>query len=276
MYQQASLLDCCHHKGFQFIRGDVRDSRLLKEHLVKSDAIIALAAWVGAPLCARDPHSSNAINLESIREIISNISPNQKLLYPCTNSGYGIGAADIHCTEETPLNPISLYGKQKVGAEELVRNAGGVSFRLATVFGISPRMRLDLLVNDFVYRAVNDGFIVLFEPHFKRNYVHVRDVAKAFTFGLENYSSMQGQAYNVGLSSANLSKEELCFSIQKHIPKFTYLISPVGEDPDKRNYIISNAKIEKIGYSTSVDLDAGVTELIKGFQIIKRNQYSNI
>lgn len=277
MYQQASLLDCCNSEAFQMIRGDVRDRDLMKKQVAQADAIIALAAWVGAPLCARDPYSSQQINAEAIKYIVDSKSKDQILLYPCTNSGYGIGQEGIHCDENTPLNPITHYGKQKVEAEKyILDHDAGVSFRLATVFGISPRMRLDLLVNDFTYRAVNDGFIVLFEAHFKRNYLHVRDAANAFMHGIENYGKLRGQPFNVGLSDANLSKAELCDAVRRHLPKFTVMESPIGEDPDKRNYIISNEKIEKTGFQCRNSLDSGIRELIKGFQIIKRNQFANV
>ena len=197
------------------------------------------------------------------------------LIFPSTNSGYGVGEANIHCDEETPLRPISLYGRLKVELEKYLLDRGGcVTFRFATLFGTSPRMRLDLLVNDFTYRAVVDRFVVLFEPHFKRNYLHVRDGARAFQHALANYDTMKGLPYNVGLSDANISKWELCEAIKKHVPDFTYLVAEVGKDPDQRNYIVSNHRIESTGYRTTIGLDAGVQELIKGYQVIRRNQYS--
>ena len=203
-------------------------------------------------------------------------TPAQMMIYPCTNSGYGVGQSGIHCDENSPLNPLTLYGKVKVEAERALLDSGHcVTFRFATVFGMSPRMRLDLLVNDFVYRAINDRAVVLFEAHFKRNYLHVRDAALAFLHAMKNYDKMKGQPYNVGLSEANLSKEELCLAIKKEITEFEYVVAPIGEDPDKRNYIVSNEKIEKIGFKTQVGLMDGVRELKKGFQIIKRNQYGN-
>ena len=204
-------------------------------------------------------------------------SPSQIMVFPNTNSGYGVGQDGIHFDENSPLNPISLYGKLKVELENYLLNTGEcTTFRFATVFGVSPRMRLDLLVNDFVYRAVNDRAVVLFEAHFKRNFIHVRDAARAFIHVLDCYDSMKGRPYNVGLSEANLSKEELCKEIQKQLPNFHYVNSEIGEDPDKRNYIVSNKRIESTGYKTSIALDTGITELIKGFQIIRRNQFSNV
>lgn len=276
MYNQVSLLESCYLTKFKFVRGDIRDQKLMTSEMKSADAIVNLAALVGAPLCSRDPFASQTINADAVHFIAENKSKSQMLLYPCTNSGYGVGQAGIHCDEKTPLNPISLYGKQKVEAEKAVLGADGISYRLATVFGVSPRMRLDLLVNDFTYRALYDGFVVLFEAHFKRNYLHVRDAARVFMHGIKNYDSMKGQPYNVGLSDANLSKQELCEVIKKFLPKFTFLISEVGEDPDKRNYIVSNEKIEKTGFRTQYGLDHGIPELLKAYQIIKRNQFANI
>lgn len=277
MYNQITLLDICNNPNLSIVRGDVRNQELMKMLVNKHDILIPLACLVGAPLCDRDPYNAQLVNCDIIKRMSDQKSSDQRLIYPCTNSGYGIGQDGIFCDENTPLKPISIYGKVKVEAEKYLLDSGeSVTFRLATVFGISPRMRLDLLVNDFVYRAVNDGFIVLFEEHFKRNFLHVRDAAGAFLHAVENYSSMKGQAYNVGISEANLSKRELCDSITKFIPKFTVMSSEIGEDPDKRNYIVSNAKIEKTGFKTQVSLDSGIQELIKGFQVLKKNQFSNI
>ncbi len=276
MYQQTSLLDVCNNPKLKILRKDVRDRNLLKEIVAKSDAILPLACLTGAPLCDREPDTATAVARDHVTFIADIASKNQMVLYPCTNSGYGVGEAGIFCTEETPLRPVSLYGRLKVEAEKHLLDKGFMTFRLATVFGISPRMRLDLLVNDFTYRAVIDKFIVLFEPHFKRNYLHVRDAARAFRHGLENYESMKGKPYNVGLSEANLSKLELCEVIKKHVPDFHFVISEIGQDPDKRNYIVSNERIEKSGFKTAVGLDAGLEELIKGFQVIRRNQFANV
>lgn len=236
-----------------------------------------LACLVGVPLCDKFPQEARAVNLEAIRMFLKLRSPRQKIIFPNTNSGYGIGKADIYCTEETPLSPISLYGRLKVKAEEeLLSDRNVIALRLATVFGISPRMRLDLLVNDFVYRAVNDGYVVLFEENFKRNYIHVRDVARAFIHSMDNFNKMKNEPYNVGLSDANLSKMELCEEIKKQIPKFTFVVSPIGKDPDQRNYIVSNKKIEKTGFKPKTSLQDGISELIKGYQIIRRNDFANI
>ncbi len=276
MYGQTSLLDCCVNPKLEIIRGDVRDERLISEYLPTVDAVFPLACLTGAPLCNKDPLVAEAVNFGAVKMIAEQLSSQQILIFPSTNSGYGVGEANIHCDEETPLRPISLYGRLKVELEKYLLDRGGcVTFRFATLFGTSPRMRLDLLVNDFTYRAVVDRFVVLFEPHFKRNYLHVRDGARAFQHALANYDTMKGLPYNVGLSDANISKWELCEAIEKHVPDFTYLVAEVGKDPDQRNYIVSNHRIESTGYRTTIGLDAGVQELIKGYQVIRRNQYSN-
>ncbi|ADN36148.1 NAD-dependent epimerase/dehydratase [Methanolacinia petrolearia DSM 11571] len=277
MYNQQSLLDCCNDKNLTIIRGDVRDKSLISKCMANVDAIFPLACLTGAPLCSKDPIGAQTINFDAIKMILDMRKPDQKIIFPTTNSGYGIGQEGIFCTEDTPLNPISLYGRLKVDIEKLVLESGNsITLRLATVMGTSPRMRLDLLVNDFTYRAVNDGFLVLFEPHFKRNYIHVRDVAKAFIHCLENFETMKGEPYNVGLSEANLSKWELCEAIQKQLPNFYFVEGKIGEDPDKRDYIVSNEKIEKTGFVPDYSLKYSITELIKGYQIIKRNQYANV
>lgn len=277
-YNQASLLDVCHYKTLTIVRGDARDEMILKKHIPGKDFIIPLACLVGAPLCDRDPVGATTINRDAVLSILKLRSPEQKILFPNTNSGYGRMQEGVaFCDETSPLDPVSLYGKLKVEAEKAILDSGNaITFRLATVFGISPRMRLDLLVNDFVYRAVNDRAVILFEAHFKRNYIHIRDVVRAFKHGIKNFDSMKNQTYNVGLSDANLSKMELCEEIKKQIPAFVFVESKIGEDPDKRNYVISNEKIEKTGYKPEVSLKDGIEELIKGYQVIKRNQFANI
>jgi nucleoside-diphosphate-sugar epimerase len=205
------------------------------------------------------------------------LSKEQVVLMPTTNSAYGTGDENNFCTENSPLRPISQYAIEKVAVEkELMQHQNAISFRLATVFGMSPRMRIDLLVNDFTYRAVYDRFVVLFESQFKRNYVHVRDVSRAFQHALNNFPKMKGEIYNVGLSEANVSKKELCEHIQKQIPDFTFLDAPVGKDPDQRNYIVSNSKIEATGYKTEFSLERGIGELIKGYQMFRNTRFGNI
>jgi len=277
MYHQQSILQCAHYPGFSAFRGDVRDEKLIKKVISDADIIIPLAALVGAPLCDKDPVTAKTVNRDAINLILKLRRPEHKILFPTTNSGYGIGEEGTFCTEETPLRPVSLYGQLKVEAERAILDAGNsITLRLATVFGISPRMRLDLLVNDFTYRALRDHSVVLFESHFKRNYIHIRDVVRAFMHCLDKFDLMKGEAYNVGLSDANLSKRELCEEIKKQIPNFHILESKIGKDPDKRNYIVSNDKIEKTGYKPIKSLQEGITELIKGYQMIKASNYSNI
>ncbi len=277
MYDQTSLLECCSYENFHVIKGDARNEGTLREALKNQDYIIPLAAIVGAPACDLDPVATRSTNYEAVAMLNRIRSKEQKIIFPTTNSGYGIGQDGIYCTEETPLKPISLYGTTKVDAEkDLLNTENVITFRLATVFGFSPRMRLDLLVNDFTYRAFQDKYIVLFEAHFKRNYIHIRDVAKAFIFGIENFEKMKNQPYNVGLSSANLSKMELCQKIKEQIPQFTIFVSEIGKDPDQRNYIVSNDKIENLGYRPDFSIEVGIRELIKGFKIISNNKFANI
>jgi len=277
MYGQASLNQLCSNPKFNIINGDVRLDSVMAPLLKQADIIIPLAAYVGAPLCNKDPLGATTINHDAILMMLKMVSKEQYILMPTTNSAYGSGDDNNYCDENSPLNPISRYAKDKVSVEKsLMEHANSVSFRLATVFGMSPRMRTDLLVNDFTYRAVNDKFVVLFEGHFKRNYIHVRDVTQAFLHAIENLKSMSGQIYNVGLSDANVSKMELCIEIQKHIPSFVYLEAPLAKDPDQRNYIVSNDKIEATGFKPKHSLGMGVQELIKGYAMIKNNKYGNI
>lgn len=277
MFRQTSLAECCADPRFGVVRGDCRDEELMKRLIADRDVIIPLAALVGAPLCDRDRVGAVTIGRDAVRMLCRIAAPSQRIIVPITNSGYGIGESGKFCTEESPLRPVSLYGRLKVEAEECVLSRdNSASLRLATVFGMSPRMRLDLLVNDFVYRAVNDRACVIFEGRFKRNYIHVRDVARAFVHVMDNFDTMKNNAYNVGLSSANLSKLELCEVIRKHLPKFVYLESQIGEDPDKRDYIVSNEKIERTGYMPKYSLDDGIEELIKGYTIVHNSQYGNV
>lgn len=277
MFRQNSLSDACRYDLFNVIRGDARDEALVKSLLKNADVIIPLAALVGAPLCKNDPIGTLTTNQNAIEMLCKNVSSSQRILMPVTNSGYGIGAKDQYCTEESPLNPISLYGVTKVKAEQVVLDRPeSITFRLATVFGMSPRMRIDLLVNDFVYRAVTDSSVVIFEGNFKRNYIHIQDVANVFLYAIENFNDMKGRPYNVGLDDANLSKLELASVIQKHLPKFTYLEAPIGEDPDKRDYIVSNARLASTGFRTAWSLDRGIKELVKGYTILRDSVYANI
>lgn len=276
MYQQTSLLACCSVPAFTMIRGDARDRNLITEQLKDADVIIPLACLTGAPLCDQKPLEAESVNYDAVKMLLELRHPGQWMIFPTTNSGYGIGRKDTFCTEETPLNPVSRYGRLKVDAEKALLAADNtITLRLATVFGPSPRMRLDLLVNDFTYRAVTDRFLILFQAHFKRNYIHVQDVARAFTHCLENFERMRGQPYNLGLSDANLSKWQLCERIREQVPEFFFSQAAVGQDPDKRNYIVSNQKIERTGFLPQISLDQGIAQLLKAYQIIRRNQHCN-
>jgi nucleoside-diphosphate-sugar epimerase len=277
IYKQSSLNHVCHKSNFKVVKGDIRIESVMKPLIKDADVIIPLAALVGAPICNQDPVGATTINHDSIILLLKLISKSQLILMPTTNSAYGSGDKNNFCTEESPLSPISRYAIDKVEIEKsLMQHPNAISFRLATVFGMSPRMRIDLLVNDFTYRAVYDGFVVLFESHFKRNYVHVKDVSRVFQHAILNHNKMCGQIYNVGLSEANVSKWELCERIKKHLPSFTFLEAPLGKDPDQRNYIVSNEKLEKTGYKTAYSLDHGIEELIKGFTMIKNTKYGNV
>ncbi len=277
LFDQSTLLDCCTDPNFSVVRGDCRDKNVLARALRDADVIIPLAAIVGAPACDRDQTAATSTNLEAIHLLLGMRSPKQRILLPNTNSGYGVGEAGVFCTEQSPLRPISLYGRTKVQAEQAALEAGNaITFRLATVFGLSPRMRIDLLVNDFVHRAVTDRAVVVFEGHAKRNYIHVRDVARAFVHALQNFEALKNEPYNVGLSDANLSKLELCAEIKKHLPGFVYLEASIGEDPDKRDYIVSNEKIERTGFKPKYALADGIRELIKGYTILRNGKYANV
>lgn len=277
LFGQTSLLECCSNKKFNIVKGDVRDKDTVTKLVKDKDFIFPLAAIVGAPACNLDKTAAVSVNQDAMKLLVESLRPEQKIIVPITNSGYGIGEKGIYCTEETPMRPISLYGKTKVEAEKCAfSHRNTISLRLATVFGASPRMRIDLLVNDFTYRAVNDRFIVIFEGHFKRNYIHIRDVARAFIHAMDNFEKMKNNSYNVGLSDANISKLELCEKIKQHIPNFLYIEAPFGEDPDKRDYIVSNDKIEATGYKPAYSIDDGIMELSKVYTIIKNSIYGNV
>ena len=276
MYEPTSLMMATKNKNFRLIIGDARDKELMKPLIESVDIIIPLACLTGAPLCNKDKSSALSVNKDAVVMCSELSSKDQLLIYPCTNSGYGIGEEGIFCTEESSLNPISLYGKLKVEAEKILLEKGNaITFRLATVFGISPRPRLDLLVNDFTYRAFFDKTVVLFEADFKRNYLHIEDAAEGFIFAINN-PNLAGNCFNLGYSEANLSKRELCEEIKKILPDFVYVISEIGTDIDKRNYIVSNQKIEKAGFKASRDLATGIKELVGALPLLKRTQFANI
>lgn len=277
MFKQTSLASSIRNEKLSLIFGDVRDEKLMKAHLAKADVIIPLAAIVGAPACDSDPIAAQSINKDSILWLLKQLSPNQRIIMPTTNSAYGSGDKNNFCDENSPLNPLSLYARDKVTVEKaLTELPNATSFRLATVFGISPRMRLDLLVNNFAYRAITDGFVVVFEGHFKRNYIHVLDVVQAFNLALNNEKEFNGEIFNVGLSEANISKIDLCREIQSLIPTFTYLEAKLGKDPDQRNYVVSNQKIENLGFKPAVSLRSGLEELIKGLKMFSHKPFTNI
>jgi len=277
IFGQHSLFRFCANDRFEFVFGDARDEELVKEHLKNNDVIIPLAAVVGAPACDRDPRMARSVNLEAI-QLINRLRSNQQLvIYPTTNSGYGAKSGDVYCTEDTLLEPISLYGQTKVQAEsELLESANVITLRLATVFGMSPRMRIDLLVNHFVYAAVTDGYLVIFEKDFKRNYIHIRDVADCFVHCIENASKMAGRPYNAGLDEANLSKEELALKIKEYVPNLYVHFSEIGSDPDKRNYIVSNQRLKDAGFEANRTIDEGIKELLKGYRMLGRGALKNV
>jgi len=270
IFNQVSLLSHTGNPNFKFVYGDVRNTDLLKILVNECDIIIPLAAIVGFPACDADPNLAYEINFKQIKNIVDWIKgTNKKILYPNTNSGYGVGESNTYCDETSPLNPISIYGKTKVNAEKyILENTNGICFRLATVFGVSTRMRVDLLVNDFTYKAITDKYIVVFEKNFKRNFIHIKDVASAFLFMIENYDSYKGEVFNVGLSDANLSKKDLLEKIQQYVKDFAVVYDDYYEDPDKRDYIVSNTKIENTGWSPDWTLDMGITELIHAYKMI--------
>jgi len=277
IYGQGSLFHLCSHEKFNFVMGDVRDEKTMNPLIKNADVIIPLAAIVGGPACERDPRAATSVNLEAIKLINGLRSSSQLVIYPTTNSGYGTKTGDVFCTEETPLEPITLYGKTKVEAElELLNSPNTITLRLATVFGMSPRMRLDLLVNHFVYAALTDGYIVIFEKDFKRNYIHTRDVADCFCYCIKNADKMRGVPYNVGLDAANLSKEQLALKVKEYIPKFYIHFAEVGSDPDKRNYIVSNQRLREAGFEAKRSIDDGIKELLKGYRMLGRSSFKNI
>lgn len=277
MFGQRGLFGYCSNPAFDFVFGDCRDAATLKPLIAKADIVIQLAAVVGAPACDRDVDYATSLNYGAVVTLEKLISSDQKVLYPCTNSGYGTQSGDTFCTEETPLEPISVYGVTKADAEKvLLDNGNAVTFRLATVFGTSPRMRTDLLVNDFTYKAFKDGYVVLYESHFKRNFVGIEDVARAMLHGIDNYEAMKGQTYNLGLDSANINKLELAQKVKQHVPKLYIHEAAIGVDPDKRNYIVSNEKLRKAGFEATMSLDEGITGLLKLYKMMGRSEFANV
>jgi len=277
LYRQNSLFHLCAHPAFDFVAGDVRDEAMMRRLVSGADVVIPLAAIVGAPACDRDPSMARAVNLDAVRLVNRLRSSDQLVVYPTTNSGYGAKSGDTFCTEETPLEPISLYGQTKADAEaELLGTPNAITLRLATVFGMSPRMRLDLLVNHFVHAAVTDRYIVIFEKDFKRNYVHIRDVADCFIYCIRHAHAMAEKCYNLGLDAANLSKEQLALKVKEHVPQFHLEFAQFGSDPDKRNYIVSNQRLREAGFEARRSLDEGIAELLKGYRMMRANIFTNL
>jgi nucleoside-diphosphate-sugar epimerase len=277
MYKQTSLATSFQNPNFKMVYGDVRDKSSMSILLAQADVIIPLAAIVGAPACDKDYITAETTNKDAMLWLIRNVSTTQRIIMPTTNSAYGSGDQNNFCDENSPLNPLSLYAKDKVIVEnELMNLPNATSFRLATVFGLSPRMRLDLLVNNFVYRALSDGFIVVFEGYFKRNYIHIQDVVDTFIFAIKNEQAFKNQIFNVGLSEANLSKLELCHEIKKIVPSLVFLEAPFGKDPDQRNYVVSNQKIESLGFKPMRSLQQGLRELVAGIKMYDQKLFTNI
>lgn len=277
MYRQAGLFQYCREPGFDFVRGDVRDEALMRKLVAAHDVLIPLAAIVGMPACARDPVTATSVNRDAVVMLDRLRSREQPVVYPCTNSGYGTRSGEVYCTEETPLEPISLYGTTKTDAEKaLLDSPNTVTLRLATVFGVSARMRLDLLVNDFTFRAVTDRYLALYEKDFKRNYLHIDDAAGAFCHVLEHFDEMKGEPYNVGLDEANISKEELALKIKAFVPELLIQAAPIGSDPDKRNYVVSNEKIKKRGFEARHSLEEGIQQLLKCFRMMPQGPFANV
>jgi nucleoside-diphosphate-sugar epimerase len=277
MYGQQSLFHLAAQPNFEFVYGDARNEELLRGLVRQADVLIPLAAIVGAVACDRDPWGATTINRDAVLLLNKLRSPSQLVVYPNTNSGYGTRSGDLHCTEETPLEPISLYGRTKTDAElALLDSPNTITLRLATVFGMSPRMRLDLLVNHFVHAAVSDGYVVIFEKDFKRNYIHIRDIADCFCHCIENAAVLIGRPYNAGLDAANLSKEELALKIKEYVPGFYIHYAEVGSDPDKRNYIVSNQRLREAGFAARRTLDEGIVELLKGYRMLGRGPLKNV
>lgn len=276
IHRQGGILANCNNKKFKFIYGDVRDMIQYGKAIKNADIIINLAAYVGMPICKKFPIETQQVNQDSVEFLVTAASPDQLIIFAGTNSVYGTGNKSdgntLYCDEESPVNPISAYAKTKHKAEEiLMQNNNAIALRFATVFGTSRKMRMDLLVNDFVWRAWNDRSIVLFESHFQRNSIHICDVAKTIQFAISNSQIMKGQIYNAGNPSINISKMELCLAIKKQVPDLFIGVAELNTDPDQRNYVVSNKKIEALGWTCDYSLDMGIQELLHACPIIKNS-----
>ena len=275
-FSNSSLNHLFGDKNFQFIRGDVRNKNLMKKLAMKNTFIIPLAALVGAPLCKKNKREAISVNYESIKNLMSIIFNKNKIIYLTTNSGYGVGKKNKYCDEKTPLNPISLYGRTKVEAEKIImKNKNSICFRLATVFGYSYRMGTDLLVNNFVFNSMTKRKLTIYEPHFRRNYIHVNDVVDGIIYSIKNFKRLKSNVYNLGLSSANLTKLMLAKKIKKQLKYLKIKIIHNKKDPDQRDYYVSNKKIEKKGFRPKISVDDGISELIKVFSFSKEKIIDN-
>lgn len=275
MFGGDYILPFFRYSNFNFVEGDIRDENAVLDVCKDADIIIHLAAIVGYPACRKEPELAKSVNVDGTRNIIKATSKNQLIIYASTGSNYG--AVEDICTEETPLNPLSLYGQTKTLAEKmLMDNRTTIGYRFATAFGVSPRMRLDLLINDFTYKAITQGYIVIYESHFMRTFIHVHDMARAFLFAIENQDKMKNQIYNVGSEKMNRSKKDICEMIKSHINFYVHY-ADIGEDQDKRNYVVSYKKINSLGFDTTISIDDGIKELIKALKVIKfKVPYTNV
>ncbi|PIQ82936.1 MAG: epimerase [Candidatus Omnitrophica bacterium CG11_big_fil_rev_8_21_14_0_20_64_10] len=276
MYGGAGLLPCFRSGRFEFFPGDIRDPKAIQSAVEGCDAVIHLAAIVGFPACRKDPVLAEEVNVAGTRWVAEAAGKKRLVLFGSTGSNYG-AVPDQVCTEETPLNPVSVYGKTKVAAERMLFNdCRTIAFRFATAFGLSPRMRLDLLINDFVQTALRLKYLVVYEPHFMRSFIHVHDIARSFLFALEHADRMIGQVYNIGAKTMNFSKAQICEMIRKQVDYYLHYAA-VGEDEDKRNYVVSYEKIGGLGYKTTVTVEEGIAELVKGLRLLEvKNPYANI
>jgi nucleoside-diphosphate-sugar epimerase len=276
-HRQRSLFHLCANPRFSFEYGDARDETALRRLLKTADVVIPLAAVVGAPACDRDPWLARSLNVDAVRLLLRLRNPDQLVVFPTTNSGYGMKPGAEYCTEETPLEPVSLYGQTKAQAEaDVLGSPNAISLRLATVFGMSPRMRVDLLVNHFVYAAVRDRYLMIFEKHFRRNFIHIRDVADCMIHCIRRANAMAGRCYNVGLDSANLTKEQLALKVKEQVPDFRVEFAAVGRDPDKRDYIVSNQRLREAGFEARRSLEEGIAELLKGYRMMAWGPFENV
>ena len=275
-FSSRSLNHLFNNKNFTFVKGDVRNKELMKNLVQKNEFIIPLAALVGAPLCKKNKKEAISVNLESIKLLMKIINKKNKIIYLTTNSGYGVGEKNKYCNEESPLNPISLYGKTKVEAEKIImKSRNSIGFRLATVFGYSYRMRTDLLVNNFVFKSIRDKRLIIYEPHFRRNFIHVNDVIDCIIYSINNFNHLKSNVYNLGLSTANLSKLMLAKKIKQKLKYLKIKIIKNIKDPDQRDYYVSNKKIEKRGFKAKIKIESGIDELINVFNNTKVNIINN-